>query len=189
MELSTAGINLLGINFFTGLLTPNADGPSNENLFGLPSTNKPAGRRSLEKQGLLFYKESDRGPLQANFVEVDIDNSLTIAGNMQKLNPARDTGTLIYLSNVKWPMIWDKLLFENQFLSTNAYGGMIRVQETLAVVAVSLVFAGGEYQGNSSHDFFEHPVVYKGKTQLTHARSKPSQWGALEKIAVIDLNS
>ncbi len=140
-----------------------------------------------ERFGLLFYKESDGGPLQANFAELPINKALTLYEHMSKLNPACHTGTMLYLSRVKLPPARSKVVFENEYISTNNYGGNIWVQDTMAVIAVRLVFEEPQRSGIFSGDFFEYPIIYKGKTELTHARLKPSEWGNLCEIIPIDL--
>jgi len=144
-------------------------------------------KNQSERFGLLFYKESDGGPLQANFAEIPINKSQTLYEHMSKLNPACHTGTMLYLSRVKLPPARSKVVFENEFISTNNYGGNIWVQDTMAVMAVRLVFEEPRRSAIFSSDFFEYPIIYKGKTQLTHARLKPADWGNLSEIAPIDV--
>ncbi len=140
-----------------------------------------------ERFGLLFYKDLEGSPLQANFAEIAIEKSKTIGQHLAQLNPACHTGILLYLSRVKLPAVTTKMLFENEFISTNNYGGNIWIQDTMAVIAVRLVFDAPQRRDVFSSDFFENPVIYKGKTVLSHARLKPSGWGTLAEIVPFDL--
>jgi hypothetical protein len=166
--------------FFSDGMTP---GPV---LSGERETNRA---NHQERFGLLFYKESDGTPLQAVFAELAINNSQTLYEHIAKLNPACHTGTMLYLSRVKLPATSSKMVFDNEFISTNSYGGNIWVQDTMAVVAVKLMFEQQRMADTFQGDFFEHPIIYKGKTTLTHARLKPTDWGNLSAIAPINLTS
>jgi hypothetical protein len=144
-------------------------------------------KQTVERQGLLFYNESDSGPLQGNFAEMLIDTGLSITANMNKLDPARDTGILIYLSDVNLPQIKHPFIFENEFMNVNRHGVVIWVQDTIGVVAVNLVFELLPHRVMFGSDTFENPIIYNGKTHLTHSMVKPEKWGVLKSIEVIDL--
>ena len=154
------------------------------------STNiQPIDKKSVIRQGLLFYNESDSGPLQGNFAELNIDTNLSITANLTKLDPARDSGILIYLTNVKLPQINQALIFQNEFMNINRHGVMIWVQDIIGVVAVNLHFDLLQHRVMFGSDIFENPIIYKGKTHLTHSMVKPEKWGVLKSIEVLELDA
>jgi len=146
-------------------------------------------KKSVIRQGLLFYNESDSGPLQGNFAELSIDMNLSITANMNKLNPGVDRGILIYLSNVKLPQINQALIFQNEFMNINRHGVMIWVQDIIGVAAVNLHFDLEPHRVMFGSDTFENPIIYKGKTHLTHSMVKPEKWGVLSGIEVLELDA
>jgi hypothetical protein len=148
-----------------------------------------AEKKSVIRQGLLFYNESDSGPLQGNFAELNVDTKLSVTANLNKLNPDFNKGTLIYLTNVKLPEARQPLIFQNEFMNINRHGVMIWVQDIIGVVAVNLHFDLLPHRVMFGSDIFENPIIYKGKTHLTHSMVKPEKWGILKSIEVLDLNA
>jgi hypothetical protein len=166
-------------------------------LFFFLSVVPAMAQNTVKKQGLLFLRSDHRAPLEGVFVEerLNIDSSLEY--NMLLCDKNKNTGVLVpvfYLYR-KDKAFEHKVraarLFENSY-STEQNGditGNINNNILSAVLPVQLTFLHSAiFEMDRAHDSeYNTPIIFKGKFILSKSIDKPSEWGLLDGLEIIEI--
>ena len=155
------------------------------------------------REGLLFFYSSDRPPLQGVFVEKTLEVAKSIYSNMQKLNDRNDTGILIPIFQLNWQK---NKSFEHSYKQAVSFtNGAAKHSHTAMdtsaikyperfiskVLPVRLTFVCyGYFKGPFDDDFLtKTQIIFKGQRLVSVSKDKPSEWGVLTDLQIIDLAS